>query len=89
MKVDEVAEGLEACDTGRDRSLVAINLTLRVERPKPGVLAAQKGLADVASLASDLNAPGTGWKLGEGSYFRVLSVCTPASKGSEKVRKAA
>ena len=66
--------------------LTTINLALGLGGPAPRIIPAQEGLAHVASLASALDAPGSGGELREGGHFRVRSVCTQPSKRGEKRR---
>ncbi|ESZ56379.1 hypothetical protein X728_27620 [Mesorhizobium sp. L103C120A0] len=60
MKVYQFAEGFEARYAGLGRRLTSIDLALGFGGPTPGVVSVQEGLADVATLATDLDAPGTG-----------------------------
>lgn len=60
MKVYQFAEGFEARYAGLGRRLTSIDLALGFGGPTPGVVSAQEGLADVATFATDLDAPGTG-----------------------------
>ena len=53
MKVDEFAEGFQARHTGLGRCLATIDLALGFGCPAPCVVAAQEGLADVATFATD------------------------------------
>lgn len=59
-KVDEFAESLQARYTGLRRRLTAIDLALGFGCPVPYVVSAQEGLADVATLETDLDTPGAG-----------------------------
>lgn len=68
------------------RSLATINLTLGLGGPASRIIPAQKGLAHVASLASDLDAPGPEESFVKVAVFRVRSVCTQPSKRGEKRR---
>lgn len=75
MKVNKFAEGFQARYTGLGRRLAAINLALGFGRPAPCVVSAQEGLADVATFATDLDAPGTGRELGVSGHFFVCAPC--------------
>ncbi|CDX30751.1 hypothetical protein MPLDJ20_140024 [Mesorhizobium plurifarium] len=60
MEVDEFAECFKARYTRLGRRFTPIDLALGVGRPSPRVVSAQEGLADVATFATNLDAPGTG-----------------------------
>lgn len=57
MEVYKFAEVLQARCAGLGRRLTAIDLALGFGCPAPCVVSAQEGLADVAALATDLDAP--------------------------------
>lgn len=78
MKVDEVPECFQARDARLVRSLATINLALGLCGPDSRIIPAQKGLAHVASLASDLGAPGPGGELREGGHFSCALRVHPA-----------
>jgi hypothetical protein len=75
MKVDEFAESFQARYTGLCRRLTAIDLAFGFGRPAPCVVSAQKSLADVATLATDLDTPGTGREFCVGGHFLVCAPC--------------
>ncbi|CAH2407280.1 hypothetical protein MES5069_550240 [Mesorhizobium escarrei] len=75
MKVNEFAEGFQARYTGLSRRLTAIDLALGLGRPVPCVVSAQECLADIATFATDLDAPGTGRELCVGGHFFVCAPC--------------
>jgi hypothetical protein len=88
MKIDQFAEGLDLGDAGTYRSLAAVSLDVGTKGPAPGILAALERLADITPLASDLDAPGAGGKLGERSHFscaiRVHFKLKLGRKGSKR-----
>ncbi|MDX8460082.1 hypothetical protein [Mesorhizobium humile] len=60
MEVDKFAEGFKARYAGLGRRLTPIDLALGFGCPAPCVVSAQEGLADVATLATNLDTPGAG-----------------------------
>ena len=79
MKVNEVAEGLEAGNGRLVRRQPLIDPGLRLAGPTMGVVAAEERLARVAALSSDLDPVCTGGELGDGGHFRVRCVCNESS----------
>ncbi len=75
MKVDEFTESFQAGYTGLGRRLTTIDLALGFGCPAPCVVSAQEGLADVATLATDLDTPGTGREFCVGGHFFVCALC--------------
>lgn len=61
MEVDEFAKSFEARYTGLGRCLAAVDLAFGFGRPSPCVVPTQERLADVATFATNLHAPRTGW----------------------------
>src|ERR1700754_4262478 len=86
VQVDQFGEGPEAAEAGVHRRLAAVDLALRVEGPTSRLLASQEGLAYIASLAADLDAPVAGLEFSEGGHFRVRSVCVRKSKSVDAGR---
>ena len=80
MKVDEVAEGLEAGDGRLVRRQPLIDPGLRLAGPAMGVVAAKERLARVAALSYDLDPVGAGRTLGDGGHFRVRCMCNESSQ---------
>ena len=79
VEINEVAEGGEASDGRLVRRQSLIHPGLCLACPAMGVVAAEKGLARVAALSSDLDPVSTGGKLGDGGHFRVRCVCNESS----------
>ena len=86
MRADPIADGVDTGDAGRRRGLAAIDLSLRLGRPPPGVIAPKKGFGGVPALPPDLGAPGPRFAPRERGHCRVRSVCTQPSKSGEKPR---
>lgn len=89
VKIDEFAEGADACDPRGERRLATIDLALRVERPALGVFMADESLADGPALATDLGAPAAGFLLADRCHFWVQNGCSELAKGGEFRRKMA
>jgi hypothetical protein len=70
MEVDEFTEGLEFTDARYCRCLAAINLSFGVNGPTLSIFVADKILADGATFASDLDAPGASFLFADRGHFR-------------------